>query len=92
MISGMNQVSFYKNKWDFKPDRLPGNEILEVKNLSKTINGEKILNNISFKVKDKDKIAVLAENENAITVLFQILAGEIEPDSRRNKMGNNNSK
>ena len=77
---------------DFKPDRLPGNEILEVKNLSKTINREKILNNISFKVKDKDKIAVLAENENAITVLFQILAGEIEPDSRRNKMGNNNSK
>ena len=69
---------------DFKPDRLPGNEILEVKNICKTINGEKILNNISFKVKEKDKIAVLAENENAITVLFQILSGELEPDSRRN--------
>ena len=72
---------------DFKPDRLPGNEILEVKNLSKTINGEKILDNISFKVKDKDKIAVLAENENAITVLFQILAGELEPDSGEIKWG-----
>ena len=72
---------------DFKPDREPGNEILEVKNLSKTINGEKILDNISFKVKDKDKIAVLAENENAITVLFQILAGELKPDSGEIKWG-----
>ena len=72
---------------DFKPDREPGNEILEVKNLSKTINGEKILDNISFKVKDKDKIAVLAENENAITVLFQILAGELEPDDGEIKWG-----
>ena len=72
---------------DFKPDRMPGNEILEVKNISKTINGEKILNNISFKVKDKDKIAVLAENENAITVLFQILSGELQPDSGEIKWG-----
>ena len=72
---------------DFKPDREPGNEILEVKNLSKTINGEKILDNISFKVKSKDKIAVLAENENAITVLFQILAGELEPDEGEIKWG-----
>ena len=72
---------------DFKPDREPGNEILEVKNLSKTINEEKILDNISFKVKDKDKIAVLAENENAITVLFQILAGELEPDEGEIKWG-----
>ena len=72
---------------DFKPDREPGNEILEVKNLSKTVNGEKILDNISFKVKDKDKIAVLAENENAITVLFQILAGELEPDEGEIKWG-----
>ena len=72
---------------DFKPDREPGNEILEVKNITKTINGEKILDNISFKVKSKDKIAVLAENENAITVLFQILAGELEPDSGEIKWG-----
>ena len=72
---------------DFKPDRLPGNEILEIKNISKTINGEKILDNISFKVKDKDKIAVLAENENAITVLFKILSGELEPDEGEIKWG-----
>ena len=65
---------------DFKPDREPGKEILEVKNISKTINGEKILDNISFTVKPNDKIAVLADNEIAKTILFQILAGEIEPD------------
>ena len=65
---------------DFKPDRLPGNEILQVKNISKTINGEKILNNVSFNVKPNDKIALIADNENAKTVLFQIIAGEIEPD------------
>ena len=65
---------------DFKPDREPGREILQVKNISKTINGEKILNNISFTVKQDDKIAFLADNENAKTVLFQIIAGEIEPD------------
>ena len=66
---------------DFKPDREPGKEILQVKNISKTINGEKILDNISFTVKPNDKIAFLADNENAKTVLFQILAGELEPDS-----------
>ena len=66
---------------DFKPDREPGKEILQVKNISKTINGEKILDNVSFTVKPNDKIAFLADNENAKTVLFQILAGELEPDS-----------
>ena len=65
---------------DFKPDREPGKEILHVKNISKTINGEKILDNISFTVKQDDKIAFLADNENAKTVLFQIIAGELEPD------------
>jgi len=72
---------------DFKPDRLPGNEILEVKKISKTINGEKILDDVSFKVKENDKIAVLADNENAMTVLFQILAGEMEPDEGEVKWG-----
>ena len=65
---------------DFKPDREPGKEILQVKNVSKTINGEKILDNISFTVKTGDKIAFLADNENAKTILFQIIAGEMEPD------------
>lgn len=72
---------------DFKPDREPGNDILFVKNLSKTIDGEKILDNISFTVKKDDKIAFLADNENAKTILFQILAGEIEPDSGEIKWG-----
>ena len=66
---------------DFKPDREPGKEILQVKNISKTINGEKILDKVSFTVKSDDKIAFLADNENAKTILFQIIAGELEPDS-----------
>ena len=53
---------------------------MQVKNISKTINGEKILDNVSFTVKPNDKIAVIADNENAKTVLFQIIAGELEPD------------
>ena len=65
---------------DFKPDREVGKEVLTLKNISKTINGEKILNNISFSVKREDKIAFLADNELAKTVLFQIIAGELEPD------------
>ena len=65
---------------DFKPDREPGKEILTLKNISKTINGEKVLNNVSFIVKKDNKIAFLSDNENAITVLFQIIAGELEPD------------
>ena len=65
---------------DFKPDREVGKEVLTVKNISKTINGEKILDNVSFTVKREDKIAFLADNEIAKTVLFQILAGEIEAD------------
>ena len=66
---------------DFKPDREYGKDILEVKNLSKTINGEKILDNVSFTIKRDEKVAFLADNEIAKTVLFQILAGELEPDS-----------
>ena len=65
---------------DFKPDREVGNDILVVKNLSKTVEGVKLLDNISFSVKADDKIAVLADNELAKTVLFQILAGELEAD------------
>ena len=72
---------------DFKPDREVGKDILVVKNLCKTIDGNKILNNISFTMKANDKIAVLGDNEIAKTVLFQILAGELEPDSGEIKWG-----
>ncbi len=65
---------------DFKPDREPGKEILQIKNISKTIDGVKLLDNISFTVKQDNKIAILADNENAKTVLFQIIAGELKPD------------
>ena len=65
---------------DFRPDREIGNEVLTVEGLSKTINGEKVLNNISFIVGHNDKIAFVGSNELAKTTLFQILMGEIEPD------------
>ncbi len=65
---------------DFKPERDPGREILQIKNISKTIDGVKLLDNVSFDIKSNDKIAFLADNENAKTVLFQIIAGEMEPD------------
>lgn len=65
---------------DFKPDREPGNDILTVKKISKTVEGVKLLDNVSFTVKEGNKIAFLADNEMAKTVLFQIIAGEIEPD------------
>ncbi|MDE5831173.1 MAG: ATP-binding cassette domain-containing protein, partial [Clostridia bacterium] len=66
---------------DFKPDREPGKDILTINNVSKTIDGEKVLNNVSFSVKKDDKILLLADNEIAKTTLFQIIAGEIPPDS-----------
>ena len=72
---------------DFKPDREPGKDILTVKNLSKTVDGEKVLDNLSFTVKTDNKIAILADNENARTVLFQILAGELEPDEGEASFG-----
>src|SRR5699024_9207839 len=65
---------------DFKPDREPGKEILKVKNISKTLNGEKILDNISFNVRPGNKIAIVSDNELRTTMLFQIIAGEIQPD------------
>ena len=65
---------------DFKPDREPGKEVLEVSHISKTIDGVKVLNDVSFVVDRDDKIAFLAENELSKTALFQIIAGEIEPD------------
>lgn len=65
---------------DFRPDREIGNEVLTVDGISKTVNGVKVLNNISFIVGHNDKIAFVGSNELAKTTLFQILAGELEPD------------
>ena len=72
---------------DFRPDREIGNEVLTVEHLSKTINGEKVLDDISFIVGHDDKIAFVGSNEIAKTTLFQILAGELEPDEGSYKWG-----
>ncbi|MBO4987238.1 MAG: ATP-binding cassette domain-containing protein, partial [Lachnospiraceae bacterium] len=72
---------------DFRPDREIGNEVLTVENLSKTINGEKVLDNISFIVGHDDKIAFVGGNEIAKTTLFKILVGEMEPDEGTYKWG-----
>lgn len=72
---------------DFRPNREIGNEVLTVENLSKTIDGEKILDNISFVLNREDKVALVGPNEKAKTVLFKILAGEMEPDSGSFKWG-----
>ncbi len=72
---------------DFRPQREIGNEVLSVENLTKTIDGEVILDNISFNVGREDKIALVGPNEQAKTVLFSILAGEMEPDSGSYKWG-----
>lgn len=63
----------------FDMDREAGRDLLTVDGLSKTVNGEKLLNNISFTLNHDDKIAIIGENEIAITALMQILAGEDEP-------------
>ena len=65
----------------FTPERSCGNVILEVEKLSKTIDGEKVLNNVSFTVNGGDKIAFMGDNSVAKTTLFRILAGELKPDS-----------
>ncbi|MBE5841796.1 ATPase components of ABC transporters with duplicated ATPase domains [Butyrivibrio hungatei DSM 14810] len=72
---------------DFRPDREIGNEVLTVDGISKTVNGEKVLDNISFVVQRDDKIAFVGGNELAKTTLFQILTGEIEPDEGTYKWG-----
>ena len=72
---------------DFRPAREIGNEVLTVENLSKTIDGVKILDNISFVLNRTDKVAFVGPNERAKTVLFKILAGELEPDSGSYKWG-----
>lgn len=71
----------------FFADREVGKEILEVNSLSKTIDGVKVLNNISFRVNKGEKIAFVGDNEIANTAFFQIIAGEMEPDEGEYKWG-----
>ena len=70
----------------FKPEREVGNDILTVEGISKTIDGVKVLDNVSFRLNKDDKIALIG-NSLAITTLFKILAGEMEPDSGSYKWG-----
>lgn len=72
---------------DFRPNREIGNEILMVENLSKTIDGVKVLDDITFTLGHNDKIAFVGGNEQAKTVFFKILMGEMEPDEGTFKWG-----
>ena len=72
---------------DFRPDREIGNEVLTVENLTKTVNGEKVLDHISFILGHDDKVAFVGGNELAKTTLFKILMGELEPDEGSFKWG-----
>ena len=72
---------------DFKPNREIGNEVLHVEGISKTIDGVKLLDNISFTLGHDDKVAFVGPNVNATTALFKILAGEMEPNEGSYKWG-----
>ena len=72
---------------DFRPDREIGNEVLMVENLSKTIDGVKVLDDLTFTLGHEDKVAFVGSNELAKTTFFKILMGEIEPDSGTYKWG-----
>ena len=72
---------------DFRPDRQIGNEVLEVHNISKTIDGVKVLDDISFTLGHDDKVAFVGGNELAKTLFFRILMGEVEPDEGSFKWG-----
>ncbi len=72
---------------DFRPNREIGNEVLQVENLSKTIDGVKVLDNLTFTLGREDKVAFVGGNEQAKTTLFKILMGEMEPDQGTFKWG-----
>ena len=72
---------------DFRPNREIGNEVLSVEGLTKTIDGVKVLDNVSFILGHDDKVAFVGSNEFAKTTLFRILAGELEPDEGTYKWG-----
>ncbi len=85
-------VSSRRYPWvAFKPDREAGKDILEVKGISKTIDGVKVLDNVSFLVAKGEKIAFVGENEQGQTALLRILAGELEPDEGSFKWGTTTS-
>ncbi|MBP6143285.1 MAG: ABC-F family ATP-binding cassette domain-containing protein [Proteocatella sp.] len=71
----------------FTPEREVGNELLEVDGITKTVNGVKILDNVSFRLTKDDKVVFMSKNEQAVTMLFKILTGEEEPDSGTFKWG-----
>ena len=72
---------------DFRPNREIGNEVLMVEGLSKTVDGVKVLDNLTFTLGREDKVAFVGGNEQAKTVLFKILMGEMEPDEGTYKWG-----
>lgn len=72
---------------DFRPNREIGNEVLMVENLSKTIDGVKVIDNVTFTLGHDDKVAFVGTNELAITTFFRILTGELEPDEGTYKWG-----
>ena len=72
---------------DFRPERSIGNEVLEVKDITKTIDGVKVLDHVSFILGHDDKVAFVGSDELAKTTLFQILMGEMEPDEGSFKWG-----
>ena len=77
---------------NFKQDREVGNDLLEVNGISKTIGDRKVLNNVSFRINPKDKVAFVGNDELARTTLFKILMGELEPDEGSFKWGITTSK
>ncbi|WP_352398759.1 ATP-binding cassette domain-containing protein [[Clostridium] aminophilum] len=72
---------------DFRPEREIGNDVLTVTNLTKTVNGRKVLDSVSFTINREDKVALVGPDELAKTTLFKILTGEIEPDEGDFKWG-----
>ncbi len=72
---------------DFRPEREIGNEVLTVEDLTVTVEGEKVLDHVSFILNHDDKVALVGSNERAKTALFQVLAGELEPDAGSYKWG-----
>ena len=86
-LDGMRPSSRKYPYIDFRPNREIGNEVLMVENLSKTIDGVKVLDNISFTLGREDKVAFVGANEQAITTFFKIITGEMEPDEGNYKWG-----